>query len=274
MLAPAPLDKGICVQRGDPCRVIPGVVDAPAHAGATRGRRLVPVAGFQRGTRLPFCAGLAGEPGRLATKRRATRGAAFIFLARGRGPNTLQHMDNPLLRAWRSLVAEAPRAAVVTEAHSGRTWSRGELAAGAARVSGACRNHIPDPLRRRIAIALHNGAAWLETFIGLLEAGAVPVPIDPSEPEAAQLEAARCSGATHFLKGGRFARFPGSRHSEQARSLCLVKLTRGSTGRTKALAASALSIGGTVGNRVGRCLSASAARAWGRGLEAQMTRVP
>ena len=77
-----------------------------------------------------------------------------------------------------------------------------------------------------------------EADVGLLEAGAVPVPIDPSEPEAAQYEAARCAGATHFLRGGGFERVPGSRHRGQVRSQCLVKLTSGSTGRPKALAAS------------------------------------
>ena len=162
---------------------------------------------------------------------------AFIFLARWPRPSTLVPMDNPLLRAWRSLVAEAPGEAAVTEALAGRTWTRGELAAGAARMAAVFRTQVPKPSRRRIALALPNGAAWFEAFIGLLEADAVPVPIDPSEPEAAQIEAARFTGATHFWRDSRFESVPGSRHRATERPLCLVKLTSGSTGKAKGLPA-------------------------------------
>ncbi len=134
-------------------------------------------------------------------------------------------------------MARAPEALAVTEAQGGRQWSRRELTAGALGVARALRGQVAPSLRRRVAMALPNGGAWFEAFIGLLEAGAVPVPIDPSEPECAQMEAASLAGATHFWREGEFVQVQLSRRRSQSPALCLVKLTSGSTGRAKALPA-------------------------------------
>jgi len=98
-------------------------------------------------------------------------------------------MENPLLGAWRGLVEESPGSVALVESLEGRVHSRSAIASGASRVSEIYREEVPHPLRRRVALAIPNGSTWLHVFIGLIEAGAVPVPIDPSEPEDARRSA-------------------------------------------------------------------------------------
>jgi acyl-CoA synthetase (AMP-forming)/AMP-acid ligase II len=73
-------------------------------------------------------------------------------------------------------------------------------------------------------------------FLGLLAQGAVPVPIDPSEPEAAQVACSRSVGASHLWRDGRLHSLglPARRRRAGARE-CLVKVTSGSSGEPKAL---------------------------------------
>src|SRR5438132_173092 len=93
-----------------------------------------------------------------------------------------------LLNAWNKLVRADLSARAVIEAASGKIVSRADLAARAAGWRTA-RTETLDG--QRVAFAAPVGAAWFEIFIGLLQAGAVPAPIDATEPAAAQRELAR-----------------------------------------------------------------------------------
>ena len=116
-------------------------------------------------------------------------------------------MSKTLFQLWGATLEREPSATAVVEAASGRKWSRASLAAGAAAFSASLSLAGGDIfLRRRVAMSVPNGADWFHAFIGLLSAGAIPAPIDPSEPEEAQLAAARRIGASHLWRDGRLAR--------------------------------------------------------------------
>jgi acyl-CoA synthetase (AMP-forming)/AMP-acid ligase II len=87
-------------------------------------------------------------------------------------------------------------------------------------------------------MSVPNGAGWLQVFLGIMAAGAIPAPIDPSEPEEAQVAAARSIGAACLWREGRahaLAGSPGTRPRSAAE--CLVKMTSGSSGTPRGLAA-------------------------------------
>ena len=147
-------------------------------------------------------------------------------------------MSAPLFELWTRTVGRDPGALALVDAATGKRWSRAALlreslawarAAGGRAVLG----------RRRVAMTVPNGAEWFQVFLGLLASGAVPVPIDPSEPPAAQLAAARAVGASFLWSGGGLApvaRAMGSRRARVGANEALVKLTSGSSGAPKALA--------------------------------------
>jgi long-chain acyl-CoA synthetase len=150
-------------------------------------------------------------------------------------------MNEPLFRLWAATVDRSPGAVAVIEAQTGIKWSRRALAAGAgvwaakhARALGGSTN-----IRRRVAMSVPNGAEWLQVFLGLTSAGAVPAPIDASEPEAAQVETALSIGATHLWREGVLNSL-GNHSAKTARvgrHECLVKLTSASTGTSRGLPA-------------------------------------
>jgi long-chain acyl-CoA synthetase len=146
-------------------------------------------------------------------------------------------MSEPLFQAWMATVGRGPRAVAVVEAERGRTWSRAELAAGAAGWARSFRMAAGDDilLRRRVALSVPNGAGWFEAFLGLLSLGAVPAPFDPTDPEAAQLEAARSIRAAYLWREGTLHRVAGARRSPAGE--CLVKMTSASTGAPRGLPA-------------------------------------
>ncbi|MFA5266206.1 MAG: class I adenylate-forming enzyme family protein, partial [Opitutaceae bacterium] len=89
--------------------------------------------------------------------------------------------------------------------------------------------------RRKVAMGIPNGIVWFQAFIGLLEAGAIPVLLDPGEPLAAQKEAALHLGASWLWTGTDMHALP-LRLRVRREDLCLVKVTSGSTGRPRGLA--------------------------------------
>jgi acyl-CoA synthetase (AMP-forming)/AMP-acid ligase II len=146
-------------------------------------------------------------------------------------------MNEPLHGLWTATVGRSPSALALVDAATGQSWTRAALAAAAcgwvdsfAREAGAI-----TPLRRCVAMSVPNGAGWFEAFLGLLSVGAIPAPIDPSEPVEAQLATARSIGAYLLWSGGRLHRLGGSRAAPRPRGECLVKLTSGSSGSPKAL---------------------------------------
>lgn len=137
-----------------------------------------------------------------------------------------------LLSAWAATLAAAPDAPALIEAPSGRTHSRAALAALATRFAAGLPGTIA---RRRVTFALPNGPGWFAAFLGLLHAGAVPVPLDPAEPPANQLRLAAAARASFAWIDGQLAPVPDAPTRAAGRH-ALVKLTSGSTGTPRALA--------------------------------------
>jgi long-chain acyl-CoA synthetase len=149
-------------------------------------------------------------------------------------------MAASLFRLWKATVRRAPEAVAVIDAPGGREWTRAELDLGAAAWAESFREAAGDgPVAgRRVAMSLPNGAEWFHAFLGLLSLGAVPAPIDPSEPEAAQLAAAASVGAAWIWSAGRLRPVaPGGRARRRAGAECLVKLTSGTSGSPRGLPA-------------------------------------
>lgn len=138
-----------------------------------------------------------------------------------------------VLAHWTRLVRASPDAPALVEASTGRTWSRAQLDAAANTFAATL---PPTVLRQRVTFALPNGAAWFATFLGLLRAGATPVPLDPSEPAATQRQLATAARAAFALLDDRLEPVCHLISDKPVRRACVVKLTSGSTGRPRALA--------------------------------------
>ena len=143
-------------------------------------------------------------------------------------------MSHALLQAWRRTLARHGEARAILEANSGRQATFRELAARAAAWRA---QHCPAPAAwqgRAVVFSAPNGIGWLEIFLGLLQAGAVAVPLDPAEPPSAQHALAVTLRAAAWWDGARLAPLPGSRRYRDA-AVCFIKLTSGTTGRPRAL---------------------------------------
>ncbi|MFT3868100.1 MAG: class I adenylate-forming enzyme family protein [Nibricoccus sp.] len=142
-------------------------------------------------------------------------------------------MSETLHDFWLANVRQAPHALALIEGESGRMWTRAELQ----QAANAWLQTLPDQpalARRRVALAEPNGPSWLTAFIGLLQAGAVIVPLDPAEPAEARNATANAAGASWIWEMGQLR--PLKRYAPGRRKdLCLVKLTSGSTGTPRAL---------------------------------------
>lgn len=142
-------------------------------------------------------------------------------------------MSKHLLRSWEATARRDPGALALIDGPSGQAWTRGELAA----AIDAWHRALPDraTLRRhRVVMAEANGARWFQVFAGLLQAGAIPVSVDPAEPLAGLRAMARSIGAAWLWADGRLEPVPGGR-AVRRNDLCLFKLTSGSSGAPKAL---------------------------------------
>ncbi len=151
-------------------------------------------------------------------------------------------MSHTLLTAWAATVAAAPAAAALIESAPERIHSRAQLDALATDFAAALPATVA---RQRVTFALPNGPAWFAAFLGLLRAGAVPVPLDPAEPAASQLALAASARATFAwldaqlvpLAPAPAAPLPAPRPLRSRSPLpALLKLTSGSTGAPRALA--------------------------------------
>ncbi len=142
-------------------------------------------------------------------------------------------MPETLLDPWSANVRDHPDAIALIEGERGRTWTRAELHQASATWLQTLTD-LPSLARRRVALAEANGPEWLIRFIGLQQAGAVVIPLDPTEPEQARHATATAVKASWICEGGRLhtlARHPRSTRSD----LCLIKLTSGSTGLPRPL---------------------------------------
>ncbi|HWA88325.1 MAG TPA: fatty acid--CoA ligase family protein [Opitutus sp.] len=140
-------------------------------------------------------------------------------------------MNATLLEAWRATVHAQPAAVALIDATSGRRWTRADLDAAADAWHAA---HGDAVASQTVAFAEPNGFDWLCVFLGLLKVSACAAPLDPAEPAAAQLAAARSIRATALWHGHRLEILaPPARPPRDGRRL--VKFTSGSTGAPRAL---------------------------------------
>jgi long-chain acyl-CoA synthetase len=143
-------------------------------------------------------------------------------------------MSHGLLQAWAKTVRRCGAQRAVVQAGDGRAATFRELDE---RATAWRETHAPDSagLRgRAVVFATPNGIAWFEIFLGLLKAGAVAVPLDASEPPAAQRELAASLGAGAWWNGTTLELLAGARRYRDP-ATCLIKLTSGTTGRPRAL---------------------------------------
>ncbi|HWA08920.1 MAG TPA: class I adenylate-forming enzyme family protein [Opitutaceae bacterium] len=144
-------------------------------------------------------------------------------------------MSAALLQAWEKTRRRRGPDRAVLEAATGAACTFRELDE---RGAAWLRSHAPG-LQERLAgravvFAVPNGIGWLEIFLGLLHAGAVAVPLDASEPPAAQQEIAVALRAGFRWDGTRLVPLAGSRRFRDP-ATCLIKLTSGTTGRPRPL---------------------------------------
>ena len=135
-------------------------------------------------------------------------------------------------QCWQETVRRAPSALAVIDGETGRAWTRAELEE-AARAWFARQGPHSAVGGRFVLMAEPNGAQWFHVFLGLLHAGAIPVPADSTEPAATLIETARAIGAAWIWNGGTLEPV-ASRRPVRRRDLCLIKLTSGSTGIPRA----------------------------------------
>jgi long-chain acyl-CoA synthetase len=88
-----------------------------------------------------------------------------------------------------------------------------------------------------VVFSVANGIDWFVIFLGLLKAGAVIVPVDPSEPLLAQRRLAEALRAGFLWDGARLVPLDGPRRYRAP--VCLLKLTSGTKGTPRPLAFSA-----------------------------------
>jgi acyl-CoA synthetase (AMP-forming)/AMP-acid ligase II len=106
-----------------------------------------------------------------------------------------------------------------------------------ARASSWLLRHAPEAgtlKGRAVTFSAPNGIAWMEIFLGLLKAGAVPAPLDPAEPPLSQQSLARAIGAGFWWDGESLRALTGAARFS-SRETCLIKLTSGTTGSPRAL---------------------------------------
>ena len=144
-------------------------------------------------------------------------------------------MSDALLQAWEKTLRRGGERRAIVQAADGQAVSFRELGARALAWRRA-RGLEPAALRgRAVVFAAPNGIGWFEIFIGLLEAGAVVVPLDAGEPPAAQRQLAESLRAEFWWDGARLVALAGARRFRDP-EICLIKLTSGSTGQPRPLA--------------------------------------
>jgi len=143
-------------------------------------------------------------------------------------------MSHALLQAWGKTLRRRGGDRAVVQAVDGRSVTFRGLDA---RASAWLRAHAPDPTQltgRAVVFAAANGIGWLEIFLGLLKAGAVAVPLDAAEPPVAQRQIAASLRAAFWWDGAKLQALAGARRYRDP-TLCLIKLTSGTTGQPRAL---------------------------------------
>lgn len=143
-------------------------------------------------------------------------------------------MSHALIAAWEKTLRHSSARRAVVQAIDGTRVTFRELD-GRATAWLAANAPLPDGLRgRAVVFAAANCIGWLEIFLGLLRAGALPVPLDAAEPLAAQRRLAEAVRASYWWNGGNLVPLPGAKRWRDP-ALCLIKLTSGTTGQPQPL---------------------------------------
>lgn len=142
-------------------------------------------------------------------------------------------MKRALLTVWEKTLRCRGDERALAQAADGRAFTFRELEARA-QAWLAARGEISAKLAgRAVVFAQPNGVAWLDAFIGLLHAGAWPVPLDAGEPVVAQRELAMAIRAGFWWDGASLVALAGARRFSRAGGV--IKVTSGSAGQPKAL---------------------------------------
>ncbi len=143
-------------------------------------------------------------------------------------------MSHALLQAWEKTLRQRGGDRAVGQAVDGVAVTFRELDA---RASAWLRTHAPDPAQlkgRAVVFAAANGIGWLEMFLGLLKAGAIAVPLDAAEPPVVQRRLAAVLRAGCWWDGAKLETLAGAKRYRDP-TLCLIKLTSGTTGQPRTL---------------------------------------
>ncbi len=137
-----------------------------------------------------------------------------------------------LLSAWNATVASSTQALALIESGPERTYTRTALDALATDFATALPTSVS---RQRVAFALPNSAAWFAAFLGLLRAGATPVPLDSTETKQRQHELARSIRAAFAWINGELSPTSLPLRSSRHPAPGLIKVTSGTSGTPKAI---------------------------------------
>jgi long-chain acyl-CoA synthetase len=143
-------------------------------------------------------------------------------------------MSDAMLQAWAKTLRRHGDELAVVQASDGATATFRELDA---RASAWCEKHVAHAHRlsgRAVVFAAPNGMGWLEIFLGLLKCGAVVTPLDSGEPLKAQRQLAVALRAAAWWNGASLEALERARRYRDP-SICLIKLTSGTTGRPRPL---------------------------------------
>jgi len=129
--------------------------------------------------------------------------------------------------SWANLVSANPDGIALIESATARVWTRAELD----NHVGNLAHNLPSVVaRQRVTFSMTNGPDWFAIFLGLLRAGATPVPLDPSEPADNQRALARSVGAAFARINNQWEPVVPCK-GRRSVTPALFKLTSGSTGR-------------------------------------------
>lgn len=143
-------------------------------------------------------------------------------------------MNTTLPLAWERTVRRHGAARAIIEAKDGSVVTFSELDARANAWSAACVRNEALLRRRAVVFAAANGTGWFEILLGLLKAGAVPVPLDAGEPHDAQRQLAVSLRAAGLWNGRELELLPRPRRYLNP-AIGIIKLTSGTTGRPLSL---------------------------------------
>jgi long-chain acyl-CoA synthetase len=143
-------------------------------------------------------------------------------------------MSRALIQAWEKTLRRRGDDCAIIHASDGRTCTFRELDARAATWLGSQAIEPHALAGRAVVFAVSNGIPWMEMFLGLLRAGAVAVPLEASEPPSAQRRIAQELRAGYWWNGKKLVVLADSRRFRDP-SVCLIKLTSGTTRRPRTL---------------------------------------